>query len=333
MKKILLITNYNKGVGGISVQVELLHKHLLEDGYQSQIFTTKGSIIFRLFRFVNLIRIGIKYDVFHIHGCSFLGFYPIILGVSIGKLLNKTLIVTYHGGDADEFFRKYPRFVRFFLTKTNFNIVLSGYLASVFKKYTIPYTIVPNILDFKKDPFKKRKILEPKYISVRTLSELYNIELILLAFKKVLEHFPKASLTIVGDGPCRKDLEQLVFDQSINNVLFTGKVDNELIYKYLDSSDVLVSAPRIDNQPVSILEAYNAGLVVVSSNVGGVPYMLEDNITGYLFENNNQCELVDKMMMAVENNQQSLAIIERAKKQLVNYTWVSIKEKLLILYK
>jgi len=332
MKKILLISNYNPGVGGISVQVEILHKQLLAEGFTTSIFNTKGSVLFRVFRFVKLIQHGLKYDVFHIHGCSFLGFYPIVLGVSIGKLLNKKVIVTYHGGDADEFFEKHPHLVSLFLCHTDSNIVLSGFLASIFKKHNIKHTIIPNILDFKTDPFILREKIKPNYISVRTLSELYNIKSIIKAFKLVQEHISDATLTILGDGPLRLELEQYVLEQSIKNIYFVGKVDNSLIYNYLAAADVFVSAPFIDNQPVSILESYNAGLLVISSNVGGVPYLLEDNQTGYLFESDNFKELAQKMMLAVENQSKSIAMIDIAKKTLENYTWKSIKEKLFVLY-
>lgn len=331
-KKILLITNYHQGIGGISVQVEILSKKLTQEGVDNCIYSTKGNIIFRLFRVFNLLWVGRKFDVFHIHGCSFLGFYPIVLGVLVGNVLNKKLVITYHGGDAAEFFKKYPRFVRFILSKTDFNIVLSGFLGAIFDVYKIKNTIIPNILDVKKDPFIKREIIRPRYISVRTISELYNIQLIIDAFRIVKQQLPTAELFILGDGSCKKPLQAYVNEHEIMDVTFTGKIDNSEIYDYLAQADVFVSSPRIDNQPVSVLEAFNAGLIVISSNVGGVPYLVDDNKTGYLFESENIEELASKMIKVIENQSQSLEIINSAKLKLVSYSWSSIRLKLKEVY-
>ena len=68
------------------------------------------------------------------------------------------------------------------------------------------------------------------------------------------------------------------------NVTFVGAVPHKEMYHYLQQADVFVSAPKVDNMPMSVLEAFNAGLLVISSNVGGVPFLVADNSTGYLFE-------------------------------------------------
>lgn len=330
--KILLIANYTPNVGGISVQVELLYKHLLQDSNNVAIFSTKSSIIKRLLMIFKLGFVGRKYDVFHIHACSYMGFFPAVLGIIVGKLLNKKILLTYHGGGAHEFFAKHLRFVRWFLCRTDANIVLSGYLASVFEEYDIPFHIIPNILEPNKNAYRERSVIHPKFISIRSLEQDYNIKCIIRAFEVVQQKFPTSTLSILGDGSCRSELEQFVQTMQINNIVFVGRVDNEQIYTFMDKADILLSAPLIDNQPVSLLEAFNAGLMVISSNVGGVPYMVEDGESGLLFENDNYVELADKMIFALEHQQQSLQMIEKAKNKLPYYSWDSIRHSLLKLY-
>ena len=84
---------------------------------------------------------------------------------------------------------------------------------------------------------------------------------------------------------------------------------------------------------MSILEAFNAGLLVISSNVGGVPYMIENGRTGLLFESDNFVELSEKMLWAVENQERVLAIIEEARKKMPYYSWEKMRQKLLGIYK
>lgn len=321
--KVLLISNYKKGIGGISGQVELLQRNLGKEGLVADIFNTRGSLIYRLLCKRRLLGEAADYDVLHIHCCSKAGFFPAIVGISVGKKLSKKVVLTYHGGGAEEFFRKHTRLVKHYLLKTDANIVLSGFLGGVLDKYQIPYTVIPNVIELDASRFRFRKQIKPNFISIRTLSPLYNIECILRAFKKVKAQLPNATLTIVGDGPSKETLERMVTEENIQDVLFTGRVDNKEIYNYLDKADIMLSAPRIDNMPVSLLEAFNAGLLVISSNVGGVPYMIEEGVNGLLFSSDNDIELAGKMILAV-NNPESLDIINSAHSSLVKFSWEEV---------
>lgn len=331
-KSILLITNYKPGCGGISVQVELIQKRLRGEGLIVDVFNTKKSLIKRLGLFGKLKKVGQQYDIFHIHTCSGFGFFSAVIGIVVGRLLKKKIILTYHGGGAERFFDRHHSFVHYFLTKTDVNIVLSGFLSRIFNKHSIPCIIIPNAIEFDSSHYRRRVHFAPRFISIRTLSSLYNIECLLNGFKKVKDVIPGATLTIVGDGPSRKSLEQMVKDEGIRDVAFIGRVDNSIIYQYLGDADIMVSTPRIDNMPVSILEAMNAGLLVISSNVGGVPYMIEDGDTGLLFENDNHQQLAEKMIWAVEHQEDVSNMADTAKEKLSYYSWESVRDKLLNVY-
>lgn len=332
MKKILYITNYKQGVGGISVQVDILQKHLKEEAWDVSLFNTSGGVFYRLPLIFRLYNQGKRFDIFHIHGCSYLGFFPIALGVTVGRLLNKKTIVTYHGGGAEGFFKKYPRFVRFFLLKSNVNIVLSGFLGNIFESYSIPFVVIPNVIEMTTQFFPERDKIRPNYISIRTLDTIYNVECIIRAFTLVQIIYPQASLTILGDGPCRAELEQLTDVLACKNVQFLGRVDNSTIYNYLTKCDIMVSAPLVDNQPVSILECFNAGLLVISSNVGGVPYMIENGVNGYLFESNNVNDLSEKMVLAVADHEKTMNMTKSAKRALEVYEWRNIRNIIVDIY-
>ena len=330
--KILIIANYQESSGGISSQVKLLNSHLKKEGIESYVYSTKANFIVRILLFFKLIIIGRDKDVFHIHACSHWGFLPAIYGIAIGKILQKRIILTYHGGGADVFFHKHKKFVHWCLTNTNQNIVLSGFLGNVFEKYNIPYTVIPNILE--QDNIKAiiKSTISPKFISVRTLQPLYNIICIVKAFERVQKEIKNASLTILADGPCRKDLENYVNEHKLQNVKFTGFIPNKNVVEEMEKADILLSAPLIDNQPVSILEGFKAGLLVISSNVGGVPYMIKDQENGLLFESNNYKDLANKMLWAIANQSESISMIQKGQESLRSYSWDIIKNKLFDIY-
>ena len=326
--KILLTCNYKPGVGGISGQVELLQKHLRSEGHTAEIFSTKASLLRRLLIPLKLLRVARGFDVLHIHCCSGWGFLPAVIGITIGQRLKKRIVLTYHGGGGERFFDRHHRLVSYYLTSTDANIVLSGFLAKIFDKHHIPHTIIPNIIELDDKHYRLRETLKPNFICTRAHEPLYNIPCILRAFQKVLTELPEATLTLVGDGSQHVALVQMTKDMGLQNVTFTGKVDNQEIYHYLNKADIFLSAPRVDNMPVSVLEAMNAGLLVISSQVGGVPYMIDDGETGLLFESDNHEELAQKMLWAVDNQDVAKKLIVKAHQEVKKYRWKNTKDKL-----
>ena len=326
--RVLLICNYKLGVGGISGQVELLQRYLRSEGHTADIFSTKASVLRRLLLPLRLLHVAREYDVLHIHCCSGWGFLPAVVGVTVGRWLKKRLVLTYHGGGGEKFFDEHPRLIHHYLTRTDTNIVLSGFLAKIFDKHQIPYTIIPNIIELDETQYRLRETLKPNFICTRAHEELYNIPCILRAFQIVLTELPKASLTLVGDGSQHEALVEMTKKMELENVTFPGRVDNTEIYTYLDKADIFLSAPTVDNMPVSVLEAMNAGLLVISSRVGGVPYMIKNGANGLLFDSNDSDKLAELMLWSVENQTIAKAIIQQGHIEVKKYRWESIKEKL-----
>lgn len=338
MKRVLYISNYKKGLGGISAQIDLLCSHLRNEGYKVAIFSTKGSIVRRVLKFFELIFAARKYDVLHIHGCSDWGMLPVVYGVIAGKIRRKRIIVTYHGGAADGYFAKHGAFARRWLTRADKVIVLNGFLKNVFDEYQIPCIVIPNIVPLREDVYQPKKTIAPKMLSVRHLTDLYRIDLIIRAFVKVAEKYPEATLDILGQGDKREELEALVQeleDKGVRElgkkVRFIGQVPNDMMYEYLKANDIMLSAPRIDNMPVSLMEAMNAGALVISSNVGGVPYMIENRKTGLLFDGDADA-LAEQIIWALEHQKESVAMIEAAHEEVKKYGWTEVKKQLLPLY-
>lgn len=330
--RILLICNYKPGVGGISGQVELLQRYLREEGHIADIFSSKGSFLWRLGLFYHLWKVARNYDVLHIHCCSGWGFLPAVAGVSIGRKMGKHLVLTYHGGGGEQFFNKYPRLVRHYLLRTDTNIVLSGFLGKVFDQHKLPYTIIPNIIEFDEKQYRERTEISPRFICTRAHEPLYNIPCILRAFQTILTELPESSLTLVGGGSEHELLIKMAKEMGLKNVTFTGRVNNCEIYRHLNEADILLSSPTIDNMPVSLLEAMHAGLLVISSNVGGVPYMINDGKTGYLFPSDDSNALAELMIKAVRQPTESISLIHNAHQAVNAYRWENVRQQLYTAY-
>ncbi len=330
--KVLLICNYKPGVGGISGQVEILQRMLRKDGHSADIFSTKDSVWRRLTMPRRLHRVAKGYDVMHIHCCSGWGFLPAVVGITVGRSLKKRIVLTYHGGGGERFFATHTRLVKHYLSHTDANIALSGFIGEIFENYGITYTTIPNIIELDATQYRERSSITPKYICVRAHEEIYNIPCILHAFQQVQSVLPEATLTLIGDGSQHTALIQMVNKMNLHNVTFTGRVDNKEIYHYLDKADVMLSTPTVDNMPVSLLEAMNAGLLVISTKVGGVPYMIKNGNTGLLIPCNDTKALAERMLWATKNTTIAQAIIQQAHQAVSKYQWEGIKDSLYSIY-
>lgn len=151
--------------------------------------------------------------------------------------------------------------------------------------------ITPFGIDLEKfKPAKVKKPFDNESIiigTVKTLSEKYGIEYLIRAFKIVSEKHPNLplKLLIVGSGNLEKKLKNLVLALNIaEKTMFTGRVPHEEVPIYQNMLDVSVSVSVSNSESfgVAIIEASACAKPVVVSNVGGLPEVVEDGVTGII---------------------------------------------------
>jgi glycosyltransferase involved in cell wall biosynthesis len=115
------------------------------------------------------------------------------------------------------------------------------------------------------------------------------------AWPQVLRKVPGAYLLIVGEGSRRDFLEQWAAAHKVaHRVVFTGRRDD--IPAVTAALDVAVLPSWREAQGLSILEAMALSRPVVASDVGGIPEMVEDGVTGLLVEHDNPIALADAIV-------------------------------------
>lgn len=96
---------------------------------------------------------------------------------------------------------------------------------------------------------------------------------------------PHLKLFIVGVGSEEKELKDLVIDSKANNIEFLGyKSGDELLSIVSNALFVIVPSEWYENNPMTIIESYACGVPVIGSKIGGIPEIIEDGKTGFLFE-------------------------------------------------
>ena len=255
-----------------------------------------------------------------------------MIGVMIGKLLKKKIIITYHGGELYEFINKYKTKVIYFLNKADIITVPSKYLQNILNNNSIKSKYLPNIIRDDNVYFKKREKLKPILIVTRTLDEVYNIPLSIMAFKDLKKVVPDAKLKIVGDGKLKNEILELVKKENIDDIEFIGRVPNSKIGEILNTADIFINTSNKDNMPLSLFEALACGLPVISTNVGGIPDYFTDGINGFLIEPNNKEQLTNKILYVLNNQDEVQKIIDNGYQTFEKLTLRNLKSEYLKLY-
>jgi glycosyltransferase involved in cell wall biosynthesis len=265
--------------------------------------------------------------VVHILGCSWLPFFFIVCpAVLVCRLRGKRIVLNYHGGQADQFFRWYGRFIKPVFRMADVVTVPSGFLAEIIsRRIGVQASIVPNIVVLTAFQYRERKSFQPRMLTTRHLEKLYDVESVLRAFREVQQRYPEASLLIVGTGSQEAYLRGLVTSWDLKNVGFLGHVpyrDLPLIY---DECDILLNASRADNFPGSLIEAAAAGLAVVSTGVGGIPYIFESGASALLVEPGDWAGLASANLRILDEPGLGLRISRLALEQCQQCDWKSVR--------
>ena len=144
--------------------------------------------------------------------------------------------------------------------------------------------------------------------------------------------FPDASLTVAGDGSQRRSLEQLARELNLQNVEFTGQVEHEKVRSLYDAADIYLNGSEIDNQPLSLLEAFACGLPVVTTNAGGIPDIVTHERTGLLVQRGDYKAIAECALRLLRDAELARTIIGQALGECHKYSWDEVRDKWLGLY-
>jgi len=191
----------------------------------------------------------------------------------------KPYVLTLRGGNLPKFARRHPRRAKRLLKSAAAITAPSRYLAQQMRLYCDEVLLLPNPLDLSKYEFCLRERLRPRLIWLRAFHTMYNAPLAVKVMASLKSEFPDIGLAMVGpdkgDGSYGQVLQLAAELGVAEQCTFPGGVDKNEVPVWMNRGDVFLNTTNIDNTPVSVLEAMACGLCVVSTNVGGIPYLLQ----------------------------------------------------------
>lgn len=275
-----------------------------------------------------------RHDVIHVSSAAYTGFVLATMPpVFIGKLFRRKIVLNYHAGQAEEHLRDWRRTAIPTIRRADATVVSSGWLVDVFARHGLKAFAIFNHIDLDNFHFRARHPLRPVFLSNRNFDPIYNVPCVLRAFALIQKRFAEASLILAGDGAQRAELEQLARDLKLRNVRFTGLVAPEKMPELCDVADVYVNSSNVDNMPLSILEAFAAGLAVVTTDAGGIPYVVSHEKTGLLVEMNDAEAMAAAAIRLLEDEGLAARLAQNARAECEKYEWDAVRESWLDFYR
>ncbi len=236
-------------------------------------------------------------DVVHVFSASYWSFVlaplPAILAA---RILGKRVLLNYRSGEADDHLARWGALVRPWLRLVDDIVVPSEFLRGVFARHGYRARVIPNVVDLSHFRYRERNPLEPRLVSTRNLESLYRIDTIIEALALIKARYPAATLTLAGTGSDERRLRRLA------------------------------GALGIDNQPVSILEAFAAGLPVVSTATGDIANLIRDGERGLLVPPADSVALAKAVTTLLDEPERARRMARRARSAVERYTWSHVRE-------
>jgi len=229
-----------------------------------------------------------RYDIIHIFSASYYSYLlaaaPAIL---ISRLFGKRCILNYRSGEAEDHLANWHLTAIPIIKLTSAIVTPSGYLVDVFAKFGLKARAIYNIVELDRFPYREREQLRPVFLVSRLLEPLYNVACVLRAFALIQEKYRDAKLTVAGDGFLRPELEELARQLGLRNTEFIGFVKFDKMPDLYNETDVYLTATDIDNMPSSITECMASGVPVVTTDAGGIPYIVTNEETCLMIPRND----------------------------------------------
>lgn len=236
-----------------------------------------------------------------------------LIGVWIGSLLRRPLVVTIHGSDYRLAMGNSLILRRLFLhvcRKAKHIICVSEVLRKEIEQLgiegrkisTFPMGVDETFLESWSERGAYSKDQCFTILSNRKFLPIYNVSLLIRAIPIVLREEPNVRFLIAGDGPEREKLERQAKNLNINSsIQFLGWVRHEEMATLLSQAEIYVSTSLDDGTSVSLLEAMASGTFPIVTNIPSNREWISDGENGFLIPTENEAMLAKKLVEAIRN--------------------------------
>ncbi|MDD3004001.1 glycosyltransferase [Flavobacterium sp.] len=330
---LLYIGNKLSKHGFTKTTIETLGALFEKEGHQLYYASDKKN---QLLRFLHMgfsviqYRKKVQYVIIDTYSTS--SFWYTFLVSQLCRTVQLKYIPILHGGNLPHRLDQNPTIAKLIFNNAYANVAPSGYLKHEFEQRGYSKIIfIPNTIEIEQYPFSGNREGEeqvPKLLWVRSFANLYNPKMAIDVLKELQQNYPQAQLCMVGpdkDGSLQATREYA--QQQNVNVTFTGRLSKEEWIKLSQEYNVFINTTNFDNTPVSVIEAMCLGLPVVTTNVGGIPFLLQDQKTALLVQAGATTQMTQAITQLFQNPQLRKNLVQNAHQQAQTFDWKTVKQQ------
>ena len=312
------------------------HGQLLEKHMKVYYASAKKNKLLRLIdMIVTFILKARTVDVVIIAVYSTLNFYYAYILAMLCRIYRKPYIAYLHGGNLPTRLHKSPRLSRSIFAHSYANVATSGYLKAAFIGAGYNATIIPNFIEVDAYCYENVKNWEPKFIWVRAFEKTYHPEMAIYVLNELMKTYPNAQLCMVGpdkDGTKASCLELATQLGLQGNVALTGSLSKSEWINISVNYNFFINTTHFDNTPVSIIEAMALGLPIISTNVGGMPFLIEHGQEGLLSDDSDVPAMVKNIKRLLESPNLAETLSRNARKKAESFDWKLVEKQWIQLF-
>jgi glycosyltransferase involved in cell wall biosynthesis len=240
-----------------------------------------------------------------------------------------------HGGQFESRIKSSRDLVSNYLKEAKYVVAPSEYLKNVIESnFDIKVHIVPNAIDLKLYDFLPEKLDDGKLhiFWLRAFQSIYNPELAIEIVNNLKNNFKiEVELSMVGPDKdsSRENVKDLISKYDLNqSVKLYGKLQAAEWKEMAKEADLFLNTTRVDNMPVSVIEAMALGLPIISTDVGGIPFLVTHGEEGYLFPSEDWSAASGFIAKLVNDTEHRKMLRNKARRKAQSMDWESaVKSK------
>jgi glycosyltransferase involved in cell wall biosynthesis len=239
------------------------------------------------------------------------------------KAINKKVILIIHGGSIPARMQNNFKAQNYLRTIKRADSVIcpSNYIITHLQKHQVKAQLIENVLNLSDYAYHKKETINPTLFWMRTFEDVYNPLMAVRVFALLHKKYATAKMIMAGrDAGLLQQTIQLATDLNvISYIEFPGYINNETKNKLAAEYDIYICTNNVDNAPVSMIEMMSLGLPIVSTNVGGIPFLVTNNSDGLLVNMNDDEAMLSKIEMLIEDSYFANQLISQGLKTAKNY--------------
>ncbi|MCW3106555.1 MAG: glycosyl transferase family 1 [Segetibacter sp.] len=327
-RKIIYVDNFLTGHGHTPTTGTTVVKLFKQEGYTVIPTSNKQNKALRLADMLFTIAANRRNSVVLIATYSTSAFHFAWACTLICRLFHIPYIPCLHGGNLPQRIKESPKEATQVFENSYMNVAVSGYLQKSMTDNGWRSLVIPNNINIDAYPDKQRTCCSPQILWVRSFHNIYNPALAIRILHTLLKTYPSATLTMVGpdkDGSLEQ-CKALAKDLDVEKqVKFTGLLPRDEWVKLSAGCDIFINTTKFDNLPVSVVEAMALGMIVISTDVGGVPYLIENGQNGLLVPPCDEIAFTEAIDRVLNDQELSQKLSIAARQKAEEFDWNNIK--------